>query len=462
MGNVVRRLALLGALAASFVASELLAQSNINPNRITRIEVLTPSGEPPRVRIYWNHIQRATSPALYRLVLGRVVAAGNADFDASRHETFSDGFPQPLNVAVGIECWVPVTVEESQEMMCDGSQYGNITTLAIEANQTSFLRIYGFDTQGRIVDIDPLTNHRDYIWLRSGQELGPFRAVGIANPGQSSVYNAGGIQFLAGAFPAAPTNTPTPTPTPTPTATPLPSLNVGPQISADGGVIPASGRDIPVSLTDLGARTNYRLTLTIEFNPTLTTSQAMAASGWDGVCGTAQWQIWIRGRTSWDALARLRACMRPPWGVGVNGTTNLHYLLEARETGFRPRTETVSMGTLAPLNIIWGGPTPTPTPTAAPGAQPNADVWFNPVGSLGENVLGIGGDTAKAAMISALALAATVLAFQFSRSLPVAILGGTLVIIGGVPLGLTPIWVIAGLGMTGIVISGFALFFRGA
>lgn len=468
MGNVVRRIALVAILGAALatVVGDAIAQTR-NPNRITRIEVLTPTGEPPRVRIYWNHIQRATSPVLYRVILGRKVAAGNADFDASRHEMFSDGFNPALNVAVGIECWVPVTVEESQELMCDATQYGNITTLAIQANQRSFLRIYGYNDQGRIVDIDPLTNHRDYIWIRANDPLGPIVEDGIANPGQSTQYNAGGVIFGAAAFPPAPTNTPTPTPTPTPTATPLPALNVGPQISADGGVIPASGRDLTVHLTSLSNRHDYRLTLSIEFNPTLTDVQARAASGWDGVCSTEDWEMWIYGQTDWDVIARLRACGRPAWGVGVTGTTNLAYELVVRAPGpiapggMIPVAD-VSSGTLTSLMLMYTGPTPTPTPTAAPGAQPNADIWFNPVGSLGENVLGIGGDTAKAAMISALALAATVLAFQFSRSLPVAILGGTLVIIGGVPLGLTPIWVIAGLGMTGIVISGFALFFRGA
>ena len=423
------------------------------------------------MRIYWNHIQRPTSPAIYRVVLGRIVTTSNADYVAGRHETFDENpvdNNHTFNVAVGIECWVPVNVTETQEMMCEGSQYGNITTLAIEANQVSFLRIYGYNANGGLVDIDPVNTGRDYIWIRQNDPLGPIVEAGIvdvfseARGSPTLRRNYGGVRFGAAAFPPAPTNTPVPTNTPTPTATPLPALNVGPQISADGGVIPASGRDIPVSVTDLGARTNYRLTLTIEFNPTLTTSQATAASGWNGVCGTSQWQIWIRGRTSWDALARLRACMRPPWGVGVTGTTNLHYLLEARETGFRPRTETVSMGTLAPLNIIWVGPSPTPTPTARPGAQPGADAWFDPIGGLGENVVGIGGDTAKAAIMAALALAATILAYRFSESLPVSILGGALVIIGGVPLGLTPIWVIAGLGLGGVVLSGFALFFRSA
>lgn len=469
MGNVVRRIALVAILGAALatVVGDAIAQTR-NPNRITRIEVLTPTGEPPRVRIYWNHIQRATSPVLYRVILGRVVAAGNADFDASRHEMFSDGFNPALNVAVGIECWVPVTVEESQELMCDATQYGNITTLAIQANQRSFLRIYGYNDQGRIVDIDPLTMHRDYIWIRANDPLGPIVQSGIANPGQSTQYNAGGVIFGAAAFPPAPTNTPTPTPTPTPTATPLPALNVGPQISADGGVIPTSGRDLPIEITHLNPRTRfqYRLTLTIAFDPTLTDMQAAAASGWDGVCGREEFQTVIRGQASWTAIARLRACDRPAWAQGVTGTTHLHYQLAFGlfiDSRIPIIYSTLSSGNITSLRLQYAaGPTPTPTPTAAPGAQPNADVWFNPVGSLGENVIGIGGDTAKAAMISALALAATVLAFQFSRSLPVAILGGTLVIIGGVPLGLTPIWVIAGLGMTGIVISGFALFFRGA
>ena len=473
MGNVVRRIALVAILGAALatIVGDALAQETINPNRITRIEVLTPSGEPPRVRIYWNHIQRSTSPAIYRVVLGRVVTTGNADYDAGRHETFNEN-PRDINhifsVTVGIECWVPVTVEETQEMMCEGSQYGNITTLAVEANQVSFLRIYGYNANGGLVDIDPVNTGRDYIWIRQNDPIGPIVEAGIVDAVHEMVRrNYGGVRFGAAAFPPAPTNTPVPTNTPTPTATPLPALNVGPQISADGGAIPPSGRDLTVHLTSLSNRHEYRVTLSIDFDPTITTSQATAASGWDGVCGTASWETWIYGQTDWDVIARLRACERPPWGMGVTGTTNLAYELVVRVPGpIAPGgiipVATVSSGTLTSLMLIYTGPTPTPTPTAAPGAQPNADVWFNPVGSLGENVIGIGGDTAKAAMISALALAATVLAFQFSRSLPVAILGGTLVIIGGVPLGLTPIWVIAGLGMTGIVISGFALFFRGA
>ena len=472
MGSVVRKLAVLGALAAAFVASEILAQSNINPNRITRIEVLTPTGEAPRVRIYWNHIQRSTSPAIYRVVLGRVVHTGNADYDALRSERFAENpavADAVFYVAVGIECWVPVTVAETREMMCEGEQYGNITTLAVEANQVSFLRIYGYNAQGGLVDIDPINTGRDYIWIRQDDPVGPIIEAGIPNfPWDRTQRNYGGVRFGAAAFPPAPTNTPVPTNTPTPTATPRPALNVGPQISADGGVIPQSGRDIPIVITHLNSRTRfqYRLTLSIEFNPTLTDVQAAAASGWEGVCGRGQFQTEIRGQPSWTVRSRLRACDRPAWSQGVAGTTQLHYKLDfglVINPALPVIYTTLLENNLAALRLMYpSGPTPTPTPTARPGDQPGADAWFDPLGGLGENVIGLSGDTTKAALMAALALMAVILAYRFSESLPVAILGGALVIIGGVPLGLTPIWVIAGLGIGGVMLSGFALFFRSA
>lgn len=464
VGRMVRRAGLLIAVAAACVAAEAMAQQprptatpvptpvpaeGIEPNRVTGFEILR-GGDEPIVKVSWIYTfitHRDHLPDVFRVVLGpqsggnpreRLQASGGAPNDADA-----------TVITVSSQCWVDRHPGQNEYSCTLRSSPG--VTPSIAPNRKSVLRVYGYALGGvrdediSQVDLDPVLRYRDYLRLEG--TVDGVMETGLDNHAIGH-NNSGAIYVPAIAFPQ-------------------PEVQAGQDLSRDGGVVPQAGRPIDVQLENLTRSTRYILVLTLAFAPSITTEQAAAASGWDGVCGRGAWWTSIAGQTEWTAIARLRACGRPPWPAMQTGTVTLTYALGVQALGPvqegqpPPLAAGAQSGALIRLQLIYPEPTPTPRPTAAAGEQPVADTWFDPVASVGEDVIGLGGDTTKAALVGALAMGAVIMAYKFSGSIGVSVLGGVLVVIGGVPIGLTPIWVLAGTALAGIVVSGFTFFFRG-
>lgn len=439
MGRLVRRAGLLIALAAAVVAAEAMAQPTID--RILNVDIL-PGDTPdtPSFQVEWQS-QASPLVSFFHMILGYYDGGDGRILPGTlnRHPSRDD-----IRVRVVDECYVPAVTGQTI-YSCTARSDG---LYPLEAGRSDYiLRVYGYNTNRVLVDLshnDPPQYLRVIGLLPNG-----IREDSATGPGTLPTDSGQLNPLPAGAFPAVL----------------APSLTLGADLSRDGGVVPQAGRPVVVQLDHLRASETYRLLLQLAFSPSISSDAARAASGWDGVCGRGSWQTVIRGQTSWTATARLRACGRPPWPPAQTGTATITYSLDVI-TGYRPPAgqpeyENVSTGNLTALRLMYPMPTPTPRPTAGPGVQPVADAWFDPVASLGEDVIGLGGDTTKAAIVGALAMGAVVLAYRFSGNIGVSVLGGVLVVIGGVPIGLTPIWVLAGTALAGIVVSGFIFFFRG-
>ena len=263
-----------------------------------------------------------------------------------------------------------------------------------------------------------------------------------------------------------PTETPTPipdtaTPTATPTPTPLPALIM----VADLGnrQIPQSGRTLQVQMLSLGDGF-YEGRLWLGFNPAVNDETNAAVSGWNGVCGMTVGRSPLVGRiATFDWNIRLAACDAAPSGV----TVSILWAIGAQAPGPTEAGETyytiqLVSGTFGEVEILAApevAATPTPFSMAGP-VQP--DAFIVDQGELVGNLVGVDVGTALALIASALALLAAVFVGKWTGSGSASMLAAGLVLMACVPLGLLPIWGVAGVAILGTVSFVFYMFFRGA